>query len=65
MGIACAFLFEGPCDGEVMDTADNATSIEISVMDKKETHIYIIYSVNELAGMKCRIYKFKETTPDD
>jgi len=65
MDTAVAFLFNGPCDGEVMRVEDRAARIEIAVLDKKETHVYFIYSVNRLAAMPCRIYKFQETIQDE
>ena len=61
---AVAFLFEGPCDGEVMKVADRAERIEIAIINDHNVHVYFIYSVSHMLGRECRTYKFQETIDD-
>ncbi len=60
-----AFLFEGPCDGEVMQIASDTERIEIAVMDTKQVHVYHAYSHNIFGGAPCTSYKFLETIEND
>jgi hypothetical protein len=60
-----AFLFEGPCDGEVMTVDKTADRIEIVALDTGETHVYFIYSSTKFTGNPCNTYKFQETIKDE
>lgn len=65
MTIATAFLFNGPLDGEVMELAERAIKLEVVEFALGDTLVYVIYSVNKIAGIECRIYKYKESYKND